>query len=208
MSDLPIAREHRITVRALLLGDRIETAGLERSDVLSTLPLAFRAGEQGIVALFRYGVAVMVGMSPLEEDEVIRRLGWPGYRSDKPARRRNRPGRDRAGQRRPAYDTGIIAVKALTTEHTLLIADALATSVVLAHDKKKWRPFSASFNLSPRNWRSTAARPAAAVRSSSTSAMRFLVQHRISVWSPWQKTDVLWERPSSGTLLRPARRRI
>ena len=28
-------------------------------------------------------------------------------------------------------------MKALTTEHTLLIADALATSVVLAHDEKK-----------------------------------------------------------------------
>ena len=74
MIDLPITREQRIAVRALLLGDRIETAGLERSDVLSTLPLAFRAGEQGIVALFRYGVAVLVGMSPLEEDDVIRRL--------------------------------------------------------------------------------------------------------------------------------------
>jgi hypothetical protein len=73
MNDLPTSPEQRITVRALLLGDRIETAGLERSDVLSTLPLAFRAGTKGIVALFRYGVAVLVGMSPLEEDEVIRR---------------------------------------------------------------------------------------------------------------------------------------
>ncbi len=45
MIDLPITREHRITVRALLLGDRIETAGLERTDLLSTVPLAFRAGE-------------------------------------------------------------------------------------------------------------------------------------------------------------------
>ena len=74
MIDLPITRERRITVRAILLGDRIEAAGLERSDALSAVPLAFRAGEKGIVALFRYGVAVMVGMSPLEEDEVIRRL--------------------------------------------------------------------------------------------------------------------------------------
>src|SRR5271154_6033309 len=76
MSDLPITREQRITVRALLLGDRIETAGLERSDILSTMPLAFRAGAKGIVALFRYGVAVNVGMSPLEEGEVMRR--WAG----------------------------------------------------------------------------------------------------------------------------------
>ena len=74
MSDFPIRYEHRITVRALLLGDRIDTAGLERNDLLSTMPLAFRAGAKGTVALFRYGVGVMVGMSPLEEDEVIRRL--------------------------------------------------------------------------------------------------------------------------------------
>ena len=74
MNGLPIAREGLITVRALLLGDRIETAGLERKDVLSTVPLAFRAGENGVVALFRYGVAVFVGMSPLEEEEVIGRL--------------------------------------------------------------------------------------------------------------------------------------
>ena len=54
MSDLPPTPARRITVRALLLGDRIETAGLERKDVLSTVPLAFRAGENGVVALFRY----------------------------------------------------------------------------------------------------------------------------------------------------------
>ena len=137
MSDLPIAREHRITVRALLLGDRIETAGLERSDVLSTLPLAFRAGEKGVVALFRYGVAVMVGMSPLEEDEVIRRLdgriiGPTSPREEETVQIEIAPDKD--DQPTPS---GIIAVKALTTEHTLLIADALATSVVLAHDEKK-----------------------------------------------------------------------
>ena len=33
-----------ITARALLLGDRIDTIGLERNDVLSTQPLAFRTG--------------------------------------------------------------------------------------------------------------------------------------------------------------------
>ena len=64
----------RLTARALLLGDRLDVAGLERSDVLSTAPLAFRAGQEGFVALFRYGVAVLVGLTPLEEDEIIRSL--------------------------------------------------------------------------------------------------------------------------------------
>ena len=64
----------RITVRALLLGDRIDTQGLERDDVLATMPLTFRVGSDGIVSLFRFGVAVLFGMSPIEEDEIIRKL--------------------------------------------------------------------------------------------------------------------------------------
>ena len=136
MSDLPPTPARRITVRALLLGDRIETAGLERKDVLSTVPLAFRAGENGVVALFRYGVAVLVGMSPLEEEEVIERLDGRvvaplASREEESVQIEIAPDKD--DQLTPS---GIIVVKALTTEHTLLIADALATSVILAHDEK------------------------------------------------------------------------
>ena len=62
MSDRSTPRPHCIT------GDRIETVGLERKNI----PLAFRIGENGIVALFRYGVAVLVGMSAVEEEELVR----------------------------------------------------------------------------------------------------------------------------------------
>src|SRR6516165_8925894 len=62
----------RVTARALLLGDRIDTAGLERSDLVSTAPLAFRVGASGFAVLFRYGCVVMIGLSPIEEDEVLR----------------------------------------------------------------------------------------------------------------------------------------
>src|ERR1700722_5595386 len=63
----------RVTARALLLGDRIDASGLERSDMISATPLAFRAGS-GFVALYRFGVAVLVGLSPLDEDEVLRQI--------------------------------------------------------------------------------------------------------------------------------------
>src|SRR3546814_10916076 len=43
-----------LTVRAILLGERIDTTGLERSDAISTVPFAFRVGDRGMVALFRY----------------------------------------------------------------------------------------------------------------------------------------------------------
>src|SRR5712691_10567759 len=62
----------RCTARALLLGERIDTAGLERSDVISTVPLAFRVGAAGYAVLFRYGGVVLIGLSPIEEDEVLR----------------------------------------------------------------------------------------------------------------------------------------
>ena len=97
MSNLPPTPERRITVRALLLGDRIETVGLERKDVLSTVPLAFRAGEHGVVALFRYGVAVLVGMSPLEGEEVIGRFNGQIIMAAKSSRRRVGANRDCAG---------------------------------------------------------------------------------------------------------------
>src|SRR3954454_1713190 len=66
----------RIAARALLIGDRIDTTGLERSDVLSTAPLAFRAGSgnAGFAAVFRFGVVALVGLTPLEEDEVLRAI--------------------------------------------------------------------------------------------------------------------------------------
>ena len=64
----------RVTVRALLIGDRLDTAGLERGDALSTAPLSFRAGANGLATLFRYGVVVLTGLTPIEEDEVLRGL--------------------------------------------------------------------------------------------------------------------------------------
>ena len=65
-----------MTVRAILLGDRIDTAGLERPDILSATPLAFRVTEGAFVVVFRYGVVVLFGMTPLQEDEIIQSLAW------------------------------------------------------------------------------------------------------------------------------------
>ena len=196
MIDSPAARERRITARALLLGDRIETAGLERSDVLSTVPMAFRAGESGIVALFRYGVAVLVGMSPLEEEGVIRSLDGRivspiKVREEESVQIAVAP--DKEDQFTP---TGVIAVKSLTIEHTLLIADALATSVVLAHDEKN---VSAVFDvIQPiaRDLADHGRTPGGRRAILKHIGNALLVQHRVSgLVAVAEKPDVLWERP-------------
>src|SRR5262249_9450260 len=127
----------RKKVRALLLGDRIDTSGLERTDVLSTAPLAFRAGHDGLVVVFRYGVVVLFGLSVLEEDEVLRGLR---SRIVRPLETRE----DETAHIEIAFDKdeqilpgGPILVKAITPEHMLVIADALAKSVVLARDERE-----------------------------------------------------------------------
>lgn len=189
-------REARITVRALLLGDRIETAGLERNDLLSRLPLAFRAGENGVVALFRYGVAVLLGMSPLEEEEVIRQLdgrivGPIKLREEEAIQIEIAPDKD--DQLMPS---GVIVLKALTTEHALLIADALATSVVLAHDEKNVATVFDVIQPIARELAQHGRTPGGRRAILKHIGNALLVQHRISgLVAVAEKPDVLWERP-------------
>jgi len=183
MSDVSSSRDRRMTVRALLLGDRIETAGLERNDLLSTLPLAFRAGEQGIVVLFRYGVAVLVGMSPLEEDDVIRRLdgrivGRIGPHEEESVQIEIAPDKDEQ-----VTPSGVIVVKTLTPEHTLLIADALATVFDVIQPIAQQL---AEHGRTPGGRR--------AILRHIGNAL--LVQHRVAgLVAVAEKPDVLWERP-------------
>src|ERR1700742_882462 len=71
---LPVTALTRLTANTVIVGAHIDTAGLERPDMISSLPLAFRVGERGMSALFRFGVAVMVGLSPLEEEDLLAKL--------------------------------------------------------------------------------------------------------------------------------------
>src|SRR5258708_26684997 len=67
----------RLAARILLLGERLDTAGLERSDVISTAPLAFTAGDGGYAVLFRYGAAVLIPLTPGAQDAGLRGLRPP-----------------------------------------------------------------------------------------------------------------------------------
>ncbi|MDO9224016.1 MAG: hypothetical protein Q7U20_09945, partial [Caulobacter sp.] len=67
----PLRTSPVVTARALVLGERINTVGLERHDAISSSPLSFRVGE-GLVVVFRYGVVVLIGLDPIAEDEVLR----------------------------------------------------------------------------------------------------------------------------------------
>jgi uncharacterized Rmd1/YagE family protein len=131
------AQNATLTGRALIVGERIVTSGLERGDVYSTAPLAFKAGERGFVAVYRHGAVVLIGLSPLEEDEVLRGLA-PRIVDPTPPREdeviRVRLSPEGADQVTPE---GIISLKSVTPEHLLVVADILAKSAALDTDERQ-----------------------------------------------------------------------
>jgi uncharacterized Rmd1/YagE family protein len=185
----------RLTARALLVGDRIDTAGLERPDTLSQAPLAFRAGG-GMVALFRFGVAVLVGLSPLEEEEVLAQLraritGPRGRADDETASLVIS-----ADGGEPVEAGGPIHIKNLSPERFLVIADALAKSVALTRDE---REVNRVFDVIEPFARQLAERGRAPVSRRAMLQLigqALLAQHSVSNRvAVEEKPDVLWERP-------------
>ena len=193
--DNPPAGSRR-KVRAVLLGDRIDTSGLERTDVLSTAPLAFRAGRDGLVTVFRYGVVVLFGMSVLEEDEVLRglrgRVVRPvELREDETAVIEISP--EKEEQILPG---GPIVLKQNTPEHMVVIADALAKSVVLARDEREVSSVIEVTEPFARQLAEKGRTPGGRRAILKHIGNALLVQHRVSGRvAVAEKPDAVWDRP-------------
>jgi len=198
MSNPPLSSQGNscITVKALLLGDRIDTTGLEREEVLSTTPLAFRIEGGWFVVLFRFGVVVLFGMGPAQEDEILQSLagrviGRFARGEEETAQVEIAP--DKEEQITPA---GTIMLKALLPEHVLIIADAIATNLILAHDE---RNVSAVFDVIEPLARELAEQgrtPGSRRTILKHIGNALLVQQRMSgLVAVAEKPDVLWERP-------------
>jgi uncharacterized Rmd1/YagE family protein len=191
----PAAARSRLSARAVLLGERIDTAGLERSNVIATNPLAFTVG-RGHVVLFRYGVAVLFGLSPIEEDEVLRGIrarvvGAFGHSEDDVAIIEI----DSEGEDQIAPG-GPITVRDLAPSRLIVVADALAKNVALARDERELskvfeeiEPFAAELARSGRS-------PTGRRQMLRTIGQALLVRHRMSGRiEVEEKPDMLWDHP-------------
>ena len=187
---------HLVTVRAFLLGDRLDTAGLERHNVLSTTPMAFRIETGAFVVLFRYGVAVLVGMTSAQEDEIIRSLD--GRISGRFARAEEETAQIEIAPEKDEQVTpaGVIALKALMPEHVLIIADAIATNLVLAHDERNVSAVFDSTEPLARELAEHGRTPGGRRSLLKHIGNALLVQQRVSgLVAVAEKPDVLWDRP-------------
>ena len=186
----------RRQVRALLLGDRIDTAGLERTDVLSTTPLSFRAGRDGLVTVFRYGVVVLYGLSVLEEDEVLRGLRSRVVRPVDPRDDETAVIEVAPDKEEQILPGGPIVLKAVTPEHMVVIADALAKSVVLARDEREVSAVVEVVEPFARRLAEEGRTPGGRRAILKHIGNALLVQHRVSGRvAVAEKPDAVWDRP-------------
>lgn len=183
------------TAHALLIGDRINTAGFE-GQVLSNAPLAVKVGSNGMAVVFRYGVAVLIGLSAAEEAAFLEKLQLRTYGKISPYEEEWAKIQIAKEGDEPIPVGGPIQVREFSLERMLIVADALAKSVVLGRDEREVanvfdtiEPFArelANFGKTSRN------------RSSLLKLMgnALLVQHRVSGRvAVSEKPDVLWDRP-------------
>jgi uncharacterized Rmd1/YagE family protein len=185
----------QLTAHALQIGDRINTAGFE-GQILSNAPLAVRVGSNGLAVVFRYGVVVFIGLSAEEEAEFLEKLKVRCFGRITPPEEEWAKIQVAKEAEEPIPVGGPILVREFSLERLLLVADALAKSVVLGRDEREVtnvfdtiEPFArelANFGKTSRN------------RTDLLKLLgnALLVQHRVSGRvAVGEKPDVLWDRP-------------
>jgi len=186
---------NRVAAHALNVGDRINTQGFEK-DALSAVPLAMRAGKDGIAVAFRYGVVVFFNMSVEEESAFLERLS-PRIGG------RLTPVEEEAATVQLLDESsdqvaagGPIRVRDLSMARLLVVSDVLAKSVVLAHDEREVttvfetiEPFVRELATSGKFFRNRRG-------LLKLIGEALLVQHNVSGRvAIADKPDVLWDRP-------------
>jgi required for meiotic nuclear division protein 1 len=185
----------RVTAHALHVGDRINTMGFE-GEALSAVPLAIRLNKAGIAVLFRYGVVVLIGLSPEDEAGFLEKLKpridgrLVRFEEETAIVALTSEAEDQV----PAG--GPIQLRNMLLERLLVIADVLAKSVVLAHDERAVakvfeiiEPFAKELADHGRTRRDRKG-----VLQLIGNAL--LVQHRVSGRvAVGEKPDALWDRP-------------
>lgn len=187
--------KRRIPIHALHLGDRITTSGYD-GEILSAVPLAVRCGNQGAAVLFRYGVAVLIGLTPDEEKAFLATIA-PRVVGGLVAAEEETAFVEIAGGAEDQVSAGgPITLGDMSLPRMLIAADVLAKSVALASDEREVtkvfgviEPFAAELAARGRTRRNR-------VEILKLIGNALLVQHRVSGRvAVAEKPDALWDRP-------------
>jgi required for meiotic nuclear division protein 1 len=183
-----------LNAHALQLADRINTAGFE-GNVLSATPLVVRIGESGMAVVFRYGVVVFIGLTAPEENAFLDRLkprlfGVISPHEEETAKIQVA----REAEEIPVG--GPVLVREFSLERLLIVADALAKSVVLGRGEREVAGVFDTIEPFARELASVGRTSKSRTALLKLLGEALLVQHRVSGRvAVGEKPDVLWDRP-------------
>jgi uncharacterized Rmd1/YagE family protein len=184
-----------LVARALCLGERIDTRALETTRRLASRPLTLAAGEAGGAVVFRYGVVVLFGLSPVEEASflanlrpfVIEPFDPPPVEEVLLSQAEDEP--------EQVVPSGV-RLSDFSLERLQVVADILAKSVVLDHYEAAIA--SAFDRIEPL---AKSLQREGQAGSASRELLRqlggsLLIQHKM-VWRAEisEKPEILWDRP-------------
>ncbi len=189
------AQGRSINVRALAIGDRIDKSGFEQPNTFSTSPLAFRVGANGRVALYRFGVVVLAGLTPEEEAQTLESLkGRVAEQADSATDEDSIIVNVGAGDDKVA--AGSVNVQKFGDERFIVVADTLAKSVGLARNERnvnavfeRVEPFAMEMAASGKS-------PANREAVLKLVGEAILLQHRLTARiAGYEKPKIVWDKP-------------
>lgn len=184
-----------VRVHAVYLGERIDIKPLDVGGRLAIAPLLVHAGRSGGAALFRYGVAVLFGLDPIEEAAFLNDLrslvkeALPEPIHEE-ASLQVEPG---DGDR---VKSGVVVVKDFDVERLQVVAIVLAKSVALEYYEKNMATgFERIEPLAER------LKQKGGIHRSAKALLRYigeglLTEHRmVSRIEVHEKPELLWDHP-------------
>jgi uncharacterized Rmd1/YagE family protein len=126
-----------LTLRAHLLGERLDLRGLEHETPLALTPLVIRAGETGYAVFLRYGIVVTCNVSEVEERSLlgaVRHLVTDRVEAPETELIQAIVHPDAEDQIDPS---GRIILKEITAPRLQVVADAVAKHLILAHHEAR-----------------------------------------------------------------------
>ena len=123
------------TLKAILVGERIDTRGLGAATGATTTPVTLQPPDGGLAFVFRYGVVALVGLDAVAERRLLDSLyGRVVAPEVSPATEEVKIVLGGAAADAAATTEAIVLPDA-TMEHLQIVASALSKSVVLAHQE-------------------------------------------------------------------------
>lgn len=123
------------TLKAILLGERIDTRGLGAAAGATTTPVTLQPPDGGLAFVFRYGVVVLVGLDAAAERRMLESLRGRIVAPEESPTTEDVTIVLGDGSADAAAATDAVVLQDATMEHLQIVANVLSKSVVLAYQE-------------------------------------------------------------------------